>query len=117
LNVGDLREELSKLEPDCDVYFVVDGLIVPAVGMVSQPGVPFIILQSRTDDRSGVRFTVSEEGVLNRLVLLGKTDAEIGAMLGRSAESIRRRRKAPGRAKRHRCPPGEQEGERGCGLN
>jgi len=94
--VGALRAELANLDAGLDIRIVVNGHVVPVAGVVSNPGSPFAVVRGKGKPQPGNRYTIDEDGVLGLLAEFGLTDQQIGEVLSRSPDSIRRKRKTLG---------------------
>jgi len=91
MTVRDLMAQLESLDPDADVIVGMNGHFSPIAAVVSAAKVPTIVLRGRGEPPA--RFSIGEDGLLNRLLGFSLSDAEMGAFLGRSADSVRRRLK------------------------
>jgi len=96
LTVGNLQALLAKVDTQADVLIAVNGTYAPLLGVVSASGTPFIVLRGKGKHQPSPRFFVEKEGVIGRLVRLGVSDEEIGEVLGRPTDSVKRKRKTLG---------------------
>jgi hypothetical protein len=96
MNVGELRGALSSLDAQQDVMIAVDGTFAPVVGVTAASGASFIVVRGQGKMQESKRFTIGEEGVIGHLARLGVSDDEIGEVLGRPSESVKRKRQSLG---------------------
>ena len=98
ITVGDLQAQLAKLDTTAEVLIAVNGNLAPAVGVSAATGSSLIVIRGRGKLPKSARagYSVGEEVVIGNLVPLGASDAEIGEVLGRPADSVKRKRKALG---------------------
>lgn len=95
MTIGELRAKLETLHPDLIVNIALNGSFVPLIGVHSAgPGTNFVVLRGKGKIQGSKRFSIDEEGVLRHLANAGFDDSQIGEVLGRPAESIKRKRKA-----------------------
>src|SRR5262249_33457100 len=105
MTAGQFLVELAKVDPQLDIRIAVDGTFAPVVGVTAVAGSPFLVVRGKGKDRESGHFTIHEEGVLGRLAALGLSDAEIGEVLGRSPQTVKRKRKALGLTQRPAAGP------------
>src|SRR5262245_35179846 len=96
MNVGELQAELARLDAKWDVMIAVDGTFAPVVGVTVAPDASFIVVRGKGKMQQSKRFSIEEEGVIGHLARLGVSDIQIGEVLGRPAESVKRKRQALG---------------------
>jgi len=96
MTVGDLQNELAKLSPELTVMVAMNGDFSQVLRTASNPKSNFVVLAGKETGRPKNRFTTDEEGTIGHLVRLGLDNEEIGAILGRPADSVARKRKALG---------------------
>jgi hypothetical protein len=96
MTVGELQARLAKLDPGADVLTAINGAFAPVVGVASASGAAFVVLRGKGSQQESPRFSIGEEGVIGCLARLGVSDEEIAEVLGRPADSVKRKRKALG---------------------
>ena len=92
MKVGDLQAQLAKLDRQADVLIAVNGSFVPALGVVAASGATAIVIRGKGQNQTSPRFSIAEEGMIGHLARLGVSDDEIGEVLGRPADSVKRKR-------------------------
>ncbi|MEI7683646.1 MAG: hypothetical protein WCL32_01365 [Planctomycetota bacterium] len=96
MTVGELQDALSQLDPATDLLMAFGDAFAPVEGLIAVPGGTFAVLRGRGKPRPGARFSIQEDGTIGKLNALKASDAVTGAVLGRDAESVKRRRKSLG---------------------
>lgn len=96
MTAGQLLADLMKVDPQLDLLVAVGGEFVPLHGIAFAPGSPYGVIHGHGKRISGARFTIDEQGVLGKLAGVGLTDEQIGNIMGRPTDAIKRKRKAMG---------------------
>lgn len=96
MTVRELQLELAKLNPGDEVRITINGSFARVGGVTPVPKADYVVVRGIGKLAKNDRFTVDEEGIIGHLTSLGLTNEAIGEVLGRPAESIKRKRKALG---------------------
>ena len=96
MTVGELVAALANVNPHHAVMIAVDGTFAPVIGVSGAVGVTFVVVRGQGKTQQSKRFTIAEEGVIGHLAHIGVSDEEIGEVLGRPSESVKKKRKALG---------------------
>jgi hypothetical protein len=96
MTVGELQAELAQMDTEAGVMIAVNGTFVPAVGLTAVPGTSFVLVRGKGKLQQSSRFSIDEEGILGHLARIGLSDDQIGEVLGRPSDSVKRKRKALG---------------------
>lgn len=96
MTVGELQKVLAGLDAQQEVMIAVNGNFSPVVGVTAASGASFIVVRGQGVVQQSKRFSVQEEGVIGHLTHLGVSNDEIGEVLGRTADSVKRKRKSLG---------------------
>jgi hypothetical protein len=96
MSVGELRRALETMDQQANVMLVVNGAFVSVAGLASAPGASFVAIRGKGVLHRSRRFSVAEEGVIGHLSKLGASDIDIGEVLGRSADHVKKKRIALG---------------------
>jgi hypothetical protein len=96
MTVREMAATLANVDPEHTVMIAVDGTFAPVVGVTAGSGASFVVIRGQGKMQQSKRFTIAEEGVIGHLAHIGVSDEEIGEVLGRPSESVKRKRKALG---------------------
>jgi hypothetical protein len=96
MTVRELQLELAELNPGDEVWITINGSFARVGGVTPVPKADYVVVRGIGKLAKNDRFTVDEEGIIGHLTSLGLTNEAIGEVLGRPAESIKRKRKALG---------------------
>jgi len=91
--VGRLTEALASVPDDAAVMLIFEDVLRNAVGVTVAPNVGIAVIRSLGQTRLHKCFSVVEDGLIGGLSAKGISDEEIGELLDRPPDSIKRRRK------------------------
>ena len=93
MTVGELQNELAKLSPDLTVMIGMNRNLSQILRVTSNPKSNLIVLGGKDMARTKKDpFTTDEDGIIGHLVRLGLENEEIEVILGRPANSVKKRR-------------------------
>jgi hypothetical protein len=97
MTVGELQAALAKLDSEHNIMIALNGSFVPLIGVTAAAaGTNFVVIRGKGKIQQSKRFSIDEEGIIGHLARLGLSDDEIGEVLGRPSDSVKRKRKALG---------------------
>jgi hypothetical protein len=93
--VADILKTLTKASPDGNVMLLTDGGLTDVECVAASPDGGVVIIRGR-GTRHSKQFTVAEDGLIGGLDAMQIPDEAIAELLGRTKDSIKKRKKSLG---------------------